>query len=134
MGSRQAYRGNILKVLVLSCLLFVIPAISSVSGARGSQEQESERREFSVSAHKYAFDPVLIQVRQGDLVKISLHAADIPHSFTVDAYRIAKRAAAGQTVVFEFRADQAGKFPFYCNLTLDERCREMRGELVVLPR
>jgi hypothetical protein len=34
-------------------------------------------------------------------------------------------------VTFEFRADQAGTFPFYCNLSQDERCRQMRGELVV---
>lgn len=134
MGSRQACPGNIIKLLALSCLLLVIASISSVSGARRRQEQGSERREFSVSARKYTFDPVRIQVYQGDLVKITLHAADIAHSFTVDDYRIAKRAAAGQTVVFEFRVDQTGKFPFYCNLTLDEGCRDMRGELVVLPR
>jgi heme/copper-type cytochrome/quinol oxidase subunit 2 len=37
-------------------------------------------------------------------------------------------------VTFEFRADRAGTFPFYCNLTIDDGCREMRGELVVTPR
>ena len=54
------------------------------------------------------------------------------HSFTIDVpYRISKRAGAGQSVVFEFRADEAGRFPFYCNLTQDERCKQMKGELVV---
>ena len=33
-----------------------------------------------------------------------VHAADIPHSFTIDEYRIAKRAGTGQTVTFEFRS------------------------------
>jgi heme/copper-type cytochrome/quinol oxidase subunit 2 len=52
----------------------------------------------------------------------------------LDEYRIAKRAAPGNPVTFEFRADRAGTFPFYCNLTIDDGCREMRGELVVTPR
>jgi heme/copper-type cytochrome/quinol oxidase subunit 2 len=88
-------------------------------------------REFSVHARKYAFNPQTLEVQQDDLVKVTLISDDIPHSFTVDNYRIARRVGGGQTTVFEFRADQAGKFPFYCNLTADERCKEMHGELVV---
>jgi hypothetical protein len=34
-------------------------------------------------------------------------------------------------VAFEFRADQTGTFEFYCNLKQDERCRDMKGQLVV---
>ncbi|HEX5476145.1 MAG TPA: cupredoxin domain-containing protein [Vicinamibacterales bacterium] len=88
-------------------------------------------REFTIRAHKYAFAPPRLEVHQNDVVKITLTADDIAHSFTIDAYRIAKRAGVGQTVVFEFRADQAGTFPYYCNLTIDDGCRNMRGQLVV---
>jgi heme/copper-type cytochrome/quinol oxidase subunit 2 len=96
--------------------------------------QEIGERNFSVSAHKYAFAPAVIEVNQDDLVRITFTASDIPHSFTIDQYRIAKRVEPGKSVVFEFRADQAGRFPIYCNLAADERCREMRGELVVISR
>lgn len=98
------------------------------------QEQAPVKREFSVHGRKYGFDPGRIEVGQDDLVKVTFHADDIPHSFTVDSYRISKRANAGQSVVFEFRADQAGTFPFYCDLTQDDGCRKMRGELVVRRR
>jgi heme/copper-type cytochrome/quinol oxidase subunit 2 len=37
-------------------------------------------------------------------------------------------------VTFEFRADKTGAFTFYCNLTVEDGCRQMRGELVVTPR
>jgi plastocyanin len=37
-------------------------------------------------------------------------------------------------VTFEFRADRAGTFPYYCNLQGEEGCRQMRGVLVVKPR
>jgi heme/copper-type cytochrome/quinol oxidase subunit 2 len=87
--------------------------------------------EFTITGDQFAFKPVRIEVQKDDLVKITFSAKDIAHSFTIDQYRIAKRAGAGQTVVFEFRADQVGTHRFYCNLTTDERCKRMEGELVV---
>jgi heme/copper-type cytochrome/quinol oxidase subunit 2 len=96
-----------------------------------AQEQAPIQRDVAVTAKKYAFDPGRIEVNQNDLVRVTLHSGDIPHSFTIDGYRIAKRVAAGQTVSFEFRADQAGSFPIYCNLRQEDGCRTMRGELVV---
>jgi heme/copper-type cytochrome/quinol oxidase subunit 2 len=99
-----------------------------------AQEQAPNRREFTIVARDGAFTPDRIEVSQDDIVKITLRSEDQPHSFAIDAYRIVKRAAAGQVVTFEFRADQPGAFPFYCNLTSDERCRSMRGTLVVKPR
>jgi cytochrome c oxidase subunit 2 len=86
---------------------------------------------FTINARKYSFSPARLEVAQGDLVKVTLVTEDIPHSFTVDAYRIAKRAAPHQSVTFEFRADQPGSFPFYCNLEIDSGCRAMKGELIV---
>jgi cytochrome c oxidase subunit 2 len=88
-------------------------------------------REIIVRARKFSYSPARIEVRRDDLVKVTLEAVDIAHSFTIDAYRIAKRAAAGQSVTFEFRADQPGTFPYYCNLSQDDGCKNMRGELVV---
>ena len=60
-------------------------------------------------------------------MRITLTSEDRPYSFAIDAYRILKRAGAGQTIVFDFRADQAGTFTFYCNLTSDPACRDMKG-------
>lgn len=105
-------------------------------GASGAppQEQGPTVRRTSVTASRYKFDPPRIEVFQDDLVRIDLRTSDIAHSWTVDAYRIAKRVSPGRSVTFEFRADRAGTFPFYCNLQIEEGCRQMRGELVVKPR
>ena len=103
-------------------------------GAGVIQDQGPAARPFAVTARRYTFDPSRIEVTQDDLVKIELSATDIAHSMTIDAYRIAKRASPGQPVTFEFRADHAGTFPYYCNLQVDDGCRRMRGELVVKPR
>jgi heme/copper-type cytochrome/quinol oxidase subunit 2 len=100
------------------------------SSAEG-QDQGGATREFTVVGNAYAFSPSSITVDRNDLVKITFTAQDIPHSFTIDRYRIAKRAGSGQSVTFEFRADQSGPFPFYCNLTQDEKCKDMKGTLTV---
>jgi heme/copper-type cytochrome/quinol oxidase subunit 2 len=96
--------------------------------------QEGGERKFSVSAHKYAFSPARLEVQQDDLVRVTFSTDDIPHSFTIDKYRIAKRVEPGKPIVFEFRADQAGRFPIYCNLAADDGCRKMIGEMVVTAR
>ena len=98
----------------------------------GAARRHHQVREIVIVGDDFAFSPVRIEVQKDDLVQVKFTAKDIAHSFTVDApYRISKRAATGQTIVFEFRADEPGRFPIYCNLTQDERCKKMKGELIV---
>ena len=99
-----------------------------------AKDQGPTARPFSVTARRYRFNPPRIEVDQDDLVTIELTTEDIAHSMTIDAYRIAKRVSPGHPVTFEFRADKPGTFPYYCNLLIDDGCRQMRGELVVKPR
>ncbi len=105
-----------------------------VSAVAGAQEQAPNRREFSILAKDHTFTPNKIEVTQDDLVKITLKSEDRPSSFAIDAYRLIKRAGGGLTITFEFRADKAGTFPFYCNLTSDAECKDMKGTLVVKPK
>ena len=98
------------------------------------QEQAPNRRDFKILAKNHTFTPNRLEVAQDDLVKITFTSEGRPASFAVDAYRIAKRAAGGATITFEFRADQPGTFTFYCNLTSDEGCKNMKGTLVVNKR
>jgi nitrosocyanin len=115
------------------CLVAAALAAGAWAGDRVLRAEGSVC-EFAVTARKYAFEPPVLSVRQDDIVRITLRAEDIAHSFTVDAYRISKRVSAGQTVTFEFRADRAGSFPVYCALQADEGCRAMQATLVVQPR
>jgi cytochrome c oxidase subunit 2 len=108
--------------------------LTLATAALSPQDQGPTAKPFTISAHRYAFEPARIEVNQDDLVKIELSTTDIAHSLTIDDYRIAKRAGPGQPVTFEFRADRVGSFPFYCNLQVEDGCRRMRGVLVVKPR
>ena len=114
-------------VIAVACV-GLAGAIWARTGAQGGT------RDVTIVGDQFTFTPARIEVQQDDLVKVTFTAKDIAHSFAIDAYRIVKRAGAGQTVVFEFRADKPGTYTFYCNLSKDDRCRDMRGELVVRGR
>jgi len=116
-----------------SRLLCLIAAAVLSTIAAAAQEQAPNRREFTIVASGQAFTPDRIEVSQDDLVKVTFTSEERPTSFAIDAYRILKRAGGGQTITFEFRADQPGTFTFYCNLS-EERCQGMKGTLVVKAR
>lgn len=112
-------------------LVFATLAASVLVLVSAAAQDQGQVREFTVTGDHYAFSPSSIEVNRNDLVKITFTASDIPHSFTIDDYRISKRAGVGQTVTFEFRADRSGPFTFYCNLSQDAKCKEMKGILRV---
>ena len=97
-------------------------------------QDSPNRREFTIVAKDFRYTPARIEVTQDDLVKLTVRSEDIAHSFTIDEYRIVKRVPAGGSTTFEFRADRAGTFPFYCNLTSEAGHQMMHGELVVRGR
>jgi heme/copper-type cytochrome/quinol oxidase subunit 2 len=112
-------------------LLLVGPAVARLFAG---QEQAPNRRDFALTAREYRFSPSHIEVSQDDLVRITVHSEDVAYSLTIDEYRVSKRIPAGGVTALEFRADRTGTFPFYSNLTNDNRHAQMRGELVVRGR
>jgi len=95
------------------------------------QDQAPNRPEFTIVAKDFRYSPDRIEVTQDDLVRLTIRSEDIAHSFAIDEYRIVKRVPAGGSTTVEFRADRAGTFRFYCNLTDQPGHAQMRGELVV---
>ncbi|MEI6667123.1 MAG: cupredoxin domain-containing protein [Acidobacteriota bacterium] len=116
----------------LATLPRLVAGASVLGGLGSALAQDAGRHDLTIKVRKHQFSQARIEVAQGDILKITLVAEDVPHSFTVDQYRISKRAVPGTPVTFEFRADRAGTFPFYCNLTAeDPDCKNTRGLLVV---
>ena len=112
-------------------LMFATLAASILFLVNAAAQDQGQVREFTVTGDHYAYSPASLTVNRNDLVKITFTASDMPHSFTMEGYRISKRANAGQTVTFEFRADQAGTFTYYCALSQDAKCKDMKGSLTV---
>ena len=99
-----------------------------------AQEQAPNRPEFSITAKEFHFSPDRLEVTQDDLVRLTIRSEDVAYSFTIDEYRIVRRVPAGGQTTFDFRADRAGTFRFYSNLTSDAQHGGMQGELVVRPK
>jgi plastocyanin len=118
----------------LCAALLTLTLLALVLSSSRLQAQEENHRDVSVSARHTGFNPARVEVHQDDLIKVTFTAEDAPHSFNIDEYRIAKRARPGHPAVFEFRADRAGKFPYYCTLIATSGPHEIKGELVVLAR
>ena len=113
-------------------LVFATLAASVLFLVHTAAQDQGQVREFTVTGDHYAFSPAALTVNRNDLVKITFTASDMPHSFTIDGpYRISKRAGAGQSVTFEFRADQPGNHTIYCALSTDPKCKEMKATLTV---
>ena len=116
---------------MLAVALAVLPLVTA---AAATQEVAPTRRAFTVVAKDGRFEPDRLEVSKNDLVTITLRSEGGPHSFAIDAYRVMKRAGAGETISFEFRADQVGRFEYYCSLSGDPQCRTMKGTFVVTGR
>jgi heme/copper-type cytochrome/quinol oxidase subunit 2 len=112
----------------------VVGLLSPFALQPAAQEQAPNRREITLTARNYRFSPSRIEVAQDDLVKLTVQSEDNAYSVTIDEYRMSRRVPAGGSTTLEFRADRAGTFAFYSNLTNDARHTQMKGELVVRGR
>lgn len=117
----------------LALLLLGVGGVLAAAPGTGPvlAQEAPNRREFTIVAKDFQYAPTRIEVAQDDLVKLTVRSDDIAHSFTIDEYRISKRVPAGGSTTFEFQADRAGTFAFYCALTGDPSHKMMRGQLVV---
>ena len=97
-----------------------------------AQDQAPNLHELSLVARDFRWTPNRIELSQDDLIRLTIRSEDIAYSFAIDEYRIIRRIPEGASTTFEFRADRAGTFRFYCNLS-DGNHGPMQGELVVRP-
>ncbi len=80
-------------------------------------------KEFTVTTEKdgWRFIPDLIEVNQGDTVKLTIINKDeYDHGFAVDAFGISQRIPAKETIHIEFVATQPGDYPYYCSVPCGE--------------
>lgn len=86
-------------------------------------EVTGEVREITVVANKnhWAFNPDVIEANRGDKIVLTLiNEDDYDHGFAIDAFGIAQRMPAKQTITVEFIVTQEGQFPFYCSVPCGE--------------
>lgn len=86
-------------------------------------EVTGEVREITVVVRKnhWEFDPDLIEVNRGDKVVLTLiNEDDYDHGIAIDAFGVAQRMPAEETITLDFVVTQEGEFPFYCSVPCGE--------------
>jgi plastocyanin len=87
---------------------------------------------IEVSASNYEFSPDVIQVENGQTVRIVLTSTQGTHDWVVDEFSAATALVlAGNTRAVDFVADQTGEFEFYCSVE-NHRALGMVGTLTVV--
>lgn len=87
-------------------------------------------RRIEVTASSFAFDPAEITIQAGEDVAIVLTSDDVVHDFTIDELGTHVAAPAGGTAEGGLRADEPGRYTFYCTVS-GHRAAGMEGTLIV---
>ncbi len=92
---------------------------------------ETEVRTITIEAGAFYYKPSSITVKKGEKVKVVLNSKDMMHNFVVDELGItAPITKGGETSTFEFTADKAGTFEYYCSVGQHRKNGQV-GTLVV---
>jgi hypothetical protein len=90
------------------------PVTPGLSGSAGTGNVET----FTLRSNGGQYDPAVIQVKQGTIVRIEGDPQTLSGCMEVvniDGYGISKRISQGDNVI-EFPADKVGTFPINCNM------------------
>ena len=87
-------------------------------------------RRIEVTARSFEFDPDEITITAGEDVAIVLTSEGLVHDFTVDGLDAHVAADAGETAEGGLRADEPGRYAFYCTVA-GHRDAGMEGTLIV---
>ncbi len=105
--------------------------LQSTETSSSVQPQTGAVKEFTVTGKNFSFDPSTITVNQGDQVKITFVNSGGFHDFRIDGYNVGtSKINGGAQESFEFTADKAGTFEYYCSVGT-HRQMGMRGTLTV---
>jgi cytochrome c oxidase subunit 2 len=105
---------------------------AAVPYARSAREDGVASRRIEVVASRYAYDPPVIEAREGEVLELELRSADTDHGFEIKPYGIKVAIPKGGAVVrVTFVADKPGRFVIECSEYCGSGHKRMRGELIV---
>ncbi|MBA2386153.1 MAG: cupredoxin domain-containing protein [Acidimicrobiia bacterium] len=90
----------------------------------------ADARRVEVTARSFGFGPDEITVNAGEDIAVELTSEDTLHDFVIDDLDAHVAAEADKTAVGGFRADEPGRYAFYCSVA-GHREAGMEGVVVV---
>ena len=115
---------------------FVLVALCpqlATAGSNSTPEQGSVQ-DIAITAERFRFTPDMIEVTQGNTVRLAIRAVDITHEFVIPDLGIRTVINPNQDpVTIEFVADMPGRYRFACAVFFGSGHGDMNGVLSVIP-
>ena len=135
------------KYFILLLLVFIIGCssnsdiVSDESGvaskfpAPGFEDVEEtvvgDLKEFNIIARQWRFEPNIIEINEGDRVRLNVKSIDVTHGFVIPQFSVNEILTSGETTIVEFIADKNGEYTFFCSVQCGDGHSNMNGKLVV---
>lgn len=87
-------------------------------------------RTIHMGVRQYAWDPNELRVKEGELVRLVIHNADVMHGIAIPALGVNEDIPEEGAVV-EFIAGKRGTFEFFCAVYCGVGHMEMQGRIIV---
>jgi len=126
--------GTRLALQAAVCRRLLLVTLALFAGASPSPA-DAPVKTFEVAASRYKFDPISIEVDEGDRVVLKMRSLDVAHGLAVKEFK-AKAAIpkGGEVVTLEFVASKAGTYAIECSEYCGRGHKGMKGQLVVHPK
>ena len=120
--------------LGLVAALTLCPGGASVRASDDVQEGQEARREITIRAEQFSFTPNEIEVVEGETIRLTLEAVDVPHGIAIADFDVTVVARpGGEPAVVEFQAETPGRFRFTCAVFCGNGHHGMTGVLTIVP-
>jgi cytochrome c oxidase subunit 2 len=118
-------------VLIASATVALLGLVSPV--ARGARKDRGPAvRTFEITASRFKFDPAVIEVAEGDEVRLVLRSVDSLHGLAIKELKVkVKIPKGGEQALTSFVATRAGTYDIVCSEYCGIGHRNMKARLVV---
>ena len=85
----------------------------------------------NIKLFRFGFDPNIINVKQGQTVRLTAESLDVPHGLAISGYDVDMYLDGISSQTVEFIAEKSGKFPMYCSVLCGSGHSTMQGKLII---
>ena len=108
-----------------------VTALAALLMVSGTAAADRPVHEIQVTASRYAFDPIAIQVNAGEPVRVMIRSTDGVHGFSIRKLKIDVQVPKdGSPVTVEFTAPPAGRYEIACSEFCGSGHGQMKAALV----
>lgn len=116
------------KLLIMVVLLLIVSGIFTLKyfNITGNAVKETQNlKEITIDAVRFQYTPNIINLKEGEKVKIIINNIDTPHGIQIPEFNV-----QGENSI-EFTPNKKGEFYWYCFVPCGKGHMQMKGKLIV---